>query len=64
MWRSDYLTPRTLRHVKDGTSKTFLAGEALGEVLIADNGSTDGSLELAQRCGARVQISRVGNESP
>ena len=29
MWRSDYLKTRALRHVKDGTSKTFLAGEAL-----------------------------------
>lgn len=25
-----------------------------GEVLIADNGSTDGSIEIAERCGARV----------
>ena len=25
-----------------------------GEVLIADNGSTDGSIELSERCGARV----------
>ena len=25
-----------------------------GEVLIADNGSTDGSVELAEKCGARV----------
>jgi hypothetical protein len=31
MWRSDYLKPRALRHVKDGASKTFLAGEALPE---------------------------------
>jgi glycosyltransferase involved in cell wall biosynthesis len=26
-----------------------------GEVVIADNGSTDGSVEIAQRCGARVE---------
>jgi prepilin-type N-terminal cleavage/methylation domain-containing protein len=31
MWRSDYLKPRALRHVRDGASKTFLAGEALPE---------------------------------
>jgi prepilin-type N-terminal cleavage/methylation domain-containing protein len=31
MWRSDYLKPRSIKHVKDGASKTFLAGEALPE---------------------------------
>jgi prepilin-type N-terminal cleavage/methylation domain-containing protein len=31
MWRSDYHKTRRLRHVKDGASKTFLAGEALPE---------------------------------
>ena len=33
----------------------FLVGRGInGEVLIADNGSTDGSQALAQQCGARV----------
>jgi prepilin-type N-terminal cleavage/methylation domain-containing protein len=31
MWRSDYLKPRTLAHVRDGATKTFLAGETLPE---------------------------------
>jgi prepilin-type N-terminal cleavage/methylation domain-containing protein len=31
MWRSDYLKTRRMGHVKDGASKTFLAGEALPE---------------------------------
>ncbi len=33
----------------------------VAEIIIADNGSTDGSLELAQRCGARViQVIKKG----
>ena len=37
------------------TAKTFLADNKInGEVLIADNGSTDGSIEIAKRNGARV----------
>jgi hypothetical protein len=31
LWRSDYRNPRLKRHIKDGTSKTFLAGECLPE---------------------------------
>ena len=37
-------------------AKTFLERSRIeGEILIADNGSTDGSIEIAQRCGARVE---------
>src|SRR4051812_16818694 len=36
-------------------ARAFLDGAGIaGEVLIADNGSTDGSQELAERAGARV----------
>lgn len=36
-------------------AKTFLEASGIaGEILIADNGSTDGSVEIAERCGARV----------
>jgi glycosyltransferase involved in cell wall biosynthesis len=36
-------------------AKTFLQSENIhGEILIADNGSTDGSQEIAQQLGARV----------
>lgn len=36
-------------------AKTFLAESNIdGEVLIADNGSDDGSIDIATRCGARV----------
>jgi hypothetical protein len=38
-----------------GKAKSFLARAGIGgEVLIADNGSTDGSVALAQQAGARV----------
>lgn len=37
-------------------AKTFLeTSGVVGEILIADNGSTDGSIEIAERCGARVE---------
>ena len=37
-------------------AKTFLEKSGVvGEVLIADNGSTDGSIKIAKRCGARVE---------
>lgn len=39
-----------IRKAKKGLEQCGVAGE----VLIADNGSTDGSLEIAARCGARV----------
>lgn len=36
-------------------ARQFLVDHAIdGEVVVADNGSTDGSREIAERCGARV----------
>lgn len=36
-------------------AKAFLQREQVsGEIIVADNGSTDGSVELAESCGARV----------
>jgi len=38
-----------------GKAKAYLASSGVaGEVVVADNGSTDGSIELAERLGARV----------
>src|SRR5260370_2845571 len=34
--------------------KAFEEGKLRGEVVVADNGSTDGSVEIAQKFGARV----------
>src|ERR1700688_2650708 len=34
--------------------KSFQAAGLRGEVLVADNGSTDGSIEIAEKLGARV----------
>src|SRR5262245_13834390 len=43
-------------------ASTFLKREGIrGEVIVADNGSTDGSLEVARNAGARiVQVERRG----
>lgn len=35
--------------------RALAEGKIAGEVLVADNGSTDGSVEIATRCGARVE---------
>lgn len=38
----------------DKALKAFQSGNLRGEVVVADNGSTDGSIEIAQKLGARV----------
>lgn len=35
--------------------RALAEGKIAGEVLVADNGSTDGSVEIATRCGAQVE---------
>lgn len=44
----------TLAGVIDRASKFLLAYNIEGEVLVADNGSTDGSVKIAEELGARV----------
>ena len=44
----------TLAQVVDRAQRFLAAYSVRGEVLIADNGSTDGSIELAKACGASV----------
>ncbi|HPJ03224.1 MAG TPA: glycosyltransferase family 2 protein [Candidatus Limiplasma sp.] len=45
-----------------GKAQTFLRESGIhGEVIVADNGSTDGSQAIAQRCGARlVNVAQKG----
>ena len=39
----------------------FAAEKIIGEIIVADNGSTDGSQEIAERAGARViHVSQKG----
>ena len=44
----------TLEIVIKKAQKCLEENQIAGEVLIADNGSTDGSQDIARRCGARV----------
>jgi len=46
---------RSIRFAEEGIGATGL----IGEVLIADNGSSDGSVEIAGSCGARVIHSSI-----
>ena len=45
---------KTLKTCIKKAQKSLKENNIDGEVLIADNGSTDGSQEIAQKCGARV----------
>ena len=44
----------TLERCIEKAQKSMNDNGINGEVLIADNGSTDGSIEIAKKCGARI----------
>ncbi len=44
----------TLGTCIDKARLAFERGRIVGEIIVADNGSTDGSIEIAERAGARV----------
>lgn len=44
----------TLAECVEKAQRTISANQIAGEVVVADNGSTDGSIEIAERLGARV----------
>lgn len=44
----------TLEACIEAARKGIVSAGAAGEVIVADNGSTDGSIAIAERCGARV----------
>ena len=44
----------TVGHCVERAIAALKAGSIAGEVVVADNGSTDGSREIAERAGARV----------